>query len=33
MNTDITGFRFSDNARWRGGGGEINVDNIIRKLE
>jgi uncharacterized protein YjbI with pentapeptide repeats len=33
MNTDVTGVRFSDNARWRGEGGGINVDNIIRKLE
>ncbi len=31
MNTDLTGVRFSDNSRRRGGG--INVDNIIRKLE
>jgi uncharacterized protein YjbI with pentapeptide repeats len=33
INTDTTGVRFSDNARWRGEGGGINVDNIIRKLE
>jgi hypothetical protein len=31
MNTDLTEVRFSDKARWRGGG--INVDGIIRKPE
>ena len=35
MNTDITGVRVSDKAKWieGEGGGGINVDNIISKLE